>query len=37
MFVSVDLSVNIAISHGSYGKEDEDEMGTAKAIFASVS
>ena len=25
------------ISHGSDGKEDEDEMGTVKAIFASVS
>ena len=37
MFVSVDLSVNIAISHGSDGEEDEDKMGMAKAIFASVS
>ena len=25
------------ISHGSGGKEDEDEMGTVKAIFTSVS
>ena len=36
MFVSIDLSVNIAISHGSDGKGDEDEMGTAKAIFAAL-
>ena len=36
-FVSVDLSVDISICHGSDGKEDGDDEGTATATFASVS
>ncbi|EDR06698.1 uncharacterized protein LACBIDRAFT_299797 [Laccaria bicolor S238N-H82] len=35
MFVSVDLSVDISLCHGSDGKEDEDQAGMATATFAS--